>query len=204
MLRGTLRSFGFCDAWNILVQLGCCDDTYMLSDTGAMTHLDFINSFLGDGSLSTEQKIASQFDLDLNGPEIQKLRWSGFFDDTLIEPDKGTPAQIVESILNRKWKLYAHDKDMIVMYHRFVFEKEGSKKEIQASLVVKGDNAVHTAMAKTVGLPLGIAAKLLLLNKISERGVCIPINPEFYNPILAELKTLGVELDEKEMMVANA
>ena len=201
MLRGTLRSFGFCDAWNILVQLGCCDDTYMLSDTATMTHLDFINSFLGDGSRSAEQKIANQFDLDPEGPEIQKLRWSGFFDDTLIEPDKGTPAQIVESILNRKWKLYAHDKDMIVMYHRFVFEKDGSKKEIQASLVVKGDNAVHTAMAKTVGLPLGIAARLLLLNKISERGVCIPISPEFYNPILAELKTLGVELDEKEVVV---
>ena len=87
------------------------------------------------------------------------------------------------------------------MMHEIGYKLNGTHKEIKSSLVLQGDDSIHTAMAKTVGLPLGIAARLLLLNKISERGVCIPISPEFYNPILAELKTLGVELDEKEVVV---
>src|SRR6185295_12330304 len=111
----------------------------------------------------------------------------------------GTPAQILEHILNKKWKLHPQDKDMVVMWHRFVYEMKGTKKEIQASLVAVGENTVHTAMAKTVGLPLGIAAKLLLQGKIKQRGVVIPTSKEIYEPVLAELKTLGIELSEREI-----
>ena len=52
-------------------------------------------------------------------------------------------------------------------------------------------------MAKTVGLPLGIAAKLLLQEKIQSRGVCIPVEQEFYEPILTELKLLGIDFEER-------
>lgn len=91
------------------------------------------------------------------------------------------------------------DKDLIVMWHRFVYEVNGVKKEIHASLSAVGDDADYTAMAKTVGLPLGIAAKLILENKILTRGVCIPVSAEFYEPILHELRTLGISLTEKEI-----
>jgi saccharopine dehydrogenase (NADP+, L-glutamate forming) len=87
---------------------------------------------------------------------------------------------------------------MVVMWHRFVYEKGGKKKEIQSSLIAKGEDSVHTAMAKTVGLPLAIATKLLIQGKIKERGVIIPTSQEIYAPVLAELKTLGVELRESE------
>ena len=83
------------------------------------------------------------------------------------------------------------------MWHRFRYAKDGRGNEIQATLVAKGDDSTRTAMAKTVGLPLGIAARLILEGKIKARGVVVPVTREFYDPILAELKTQGIELTEK-------
>lgn len=198
MLRGTLRNEGFCAAWDVLVQLGCTDDTYAMEGVSTMTHRTFINAFTGYHAVKKlEEKIAAQIGVAVEGPELMRMRWSGLFDDTPVGLDEGTPARILEHILNKKWKLEPDDKDMIVMWHRFRFAKDGKGQEIQATLVAKGDDSVRTAMAKTVGLPLGIAAKLLLEGKIKARGVAVPVTKEFYDPILAELKTLGVELVEK-------
>ena len=88
------------------------------------------------------------------------------------------------------------DKDQIVMWHRLLYEKSNKRHEVQATLVATGTDTKRTAMAKTVGLPLGIAAKLLAMGKITSRGVLIPITPEFYVPILSELASLGIELRE--------
>jgi saccharopine dehydrogenase-like NADP-dependent oxidoreductase len=199
MLRGTLRNEGFCRAWNILVQLGCCDDTYVLQNIGDLTREDFLNCFLDDQSGKTvREKVCAVFNVRTDSPEILKLAWSGFFDREVIGLEKGTPAQIVEHILNRKWKLNEGDKDMIVMWHRFFYELHGKQIQILASLVAKGESSIYTAMAKTVGLPLAIAAKLFLNGKISSRGVHIPITKEFYEPILSELKTRGIGLVEQE------
>jgi len=189
MLRGTLRNKGFCSAWNVLVQLGCCDDTYEMENVSSMTHAGFMKSFV-------EIKDASDEDM-------KRLKWSGLFSDEKVGLSKGTPAQILEHILNKKWKLKSEDKDLVVMWHRFKFNVQGSKfgehsKVIEATLVAKGTDSVNTAMAKTVGLPLGIAAKLLIQGKIQQRGVVIPTTKEFYEPILTELKSLGIELSEKE------
>jgi saccharopine dehydrogenase (NADP+, L-glutamate forming) len=199
MLRGTLRNKGYCSAWDVLVQLGCCDDSFMMKGLERMTHRDFINAFLNyDSQLMVEEKLCIGFKLLPNGTEMQRLRWSGFFDRELIGIKEGTPAQVLEHILNKKWKLKADDKDLVVMWHRFVYAIEGKKKEIQASLVSIGDDSSYTAMAKTVGLPLGIATKLLLQGKISSRGVAIPVVKEFYDPILKELGETGIALTEIE------
>jgi saccharopine dehydrogenase (NADP+, L-glutamate forming) len=199
MLRGTLRNKGFCSAWNVLVQLGCCDDTYPMEGVDRMTHRSFIDAFVdADKTISLEEKLMRIFSLAEDGPELIRLRWSGLLDDEPVGLTSGTPAQILEHILNKKWKLKPSDNDLIVMWHRFVYEQNGKQREIQASLVARGEDAVHTAMAKTVGLPLGIAAKLLLQGKITSTGVVIPVDAEFYTPVLNELKTLGIELIETE------
>lgn len=200
MLRGTLRNVGYCAAWDILVQLGCCDDTFKMENVGGMTHRDFINSFLSyDSQLMVEEKLCIAFKILPNGPEMKRLRWSGLFDRENIGLREGTPAQILEHILNKKWRLNPGDKDLIVMWHKFVYEVNGVEKEIQASLTAVGEDANYTAMAKTVGLPLGIAAKLLLEDKIKSRGVCIPVMKEIYEPVLQELNELGIGLTEKEI-----
>ncbi len=200
MVRGTLRNKGFCEAWHILVQLGCCDDSYPMEAVNRMTHNMFIESFLDSGPGSPQEKLSHRFGLKANGPELQRLAWSGFFSDDPVGLNEGTPAQVTEHILNKKWKLGTADKDMIVMWHRFLYEHNGSSHEIQSSLVVKGEDAVHTAMAKTVGLPLGIAAKLLTEGKIKLSGVQIPVRPELYSPILKELREHGIGFTEAEKL----
>jgi saccharopine dehydrogenase-like NADP-dependent oxidoreductase len=195
MVRGTLRNKGFCASWNALVQLGCTDDTYELNLTNKITHRDFIELFLNDfGDVPTKKKLAKALALEEGGHELNCLDWSGFFDDELIDMQKGTPAQIVEHILNKKWKLNDADRDLVVMWHRFHYLVDGRKHEMQASLYATGENATHTAMAKTVGLPLAVAVELLVKKELTERGVLIPTIKQIYKPILRELKKLGIVL----------
>ncbi len=197
MLRGTLRNEGFCSAWDVLVQLGCTDDTYKMENADQMTHRDFINSFLEyHNEWSVEEKIAYRLGMNINGPELKHLKWSTLFDKKIVGISEGTPARILEHILNKRWALNPDDCDLVVMWHRFRFLQGGVAKEIQSSLVASGENSIRTAMAKTVGLPLGIAAKLLMQREIGVRGVVIPTGSEFYEPILGELKALGIELHE--------
>lgn len=202
VLRGTLRNKGYCSAWNVLVQLGCCDDTYSMEHVATMTHREFIAAFLDLTSSpkgKEEEAVCSMFGISPEGEEMKRLRWSGVFSDEKIGLDKGTPAQILEHIFTKKWKLSPGDKDFIVMWHRFTYRLGGKQKEIQAWLTSTGDDEIQTAMAKTVGLPLAIACKLLLQGKIKSRGVVIPITEEIYAPILRELKELGIGLIEREL-----
>jgi len=200
MLRGTLRNKGYCDAWNVLVQLGCCDDSYQMEGVENMTHAGFINSFLDNSAkTSLEDKLISYFKLSPHGEEMKRLRWSELFSDEKIGIHAGSPAQVLEHILNKKWKLKSGDKDFIVMWHRFVYEIGNTRKEIQAHLTVTGEDEINTAMAKTVGLPLAIAAKHLLEGKIKSRGVVIPVHKDIYDPVLEELSQSGIRLVEREI-----
>jgi len=200
MLRGTLRNKGFCDAWNVLVQLGCCDDTYLMEGVGNMTHADFIESFLDNiPGLSIDDRIRSVFNLSPDSEEINKLNWSGLFSNEKIGLETGTPAQLLEHILNKRWRLCEGDRDLIIMWHRFTYKVKNERKEIQAHMAVVGDDEVNTAMAKTVGLPLGITAKLVMEGKIKNRGVLIPVSPEIYEPVLKELHEHGITLYEQEI-----
>jgi saccharopine dehydrogenase-like NADP-dependent oxidoreductase len=165
-----------------------------------MSHQGFINSFLsGHYTQSVAERVSSLFKLPLDGEEMKRLRWSGLFTDEKVGLEKGTPAQVLEHILNKKWKLNTGDKDFIVMCHRFRFEMGGKQKEIQAYLTTTGDDEINTAMAKTVGLPLAISAKLLMQGKIKSRGVVIPVIKEIYDPVLNELGSLGITLVEREI-----
>lgn len=107
-----------------------------------------------------------------------------------------TPAQILQKILMDSWSLQEDDKDMIVMQHKFGYEFKGERRQIESSMVVIGEDQTYTAMAKTVGLPVGIATLLILNEKITTPGVQIPINKEVYEPILEELKEQGITFNE--------
>jgi len=198
MYRGTFRRPGFCRAWDIFVQMGATDDSYKMEDVGKMTHKQFINSFLSYNPYdSVELKLAHYLNLDFNSLEMFKLRWLNLFDEIPVGLDEGTPAQILEHILKKKWTLHENDRDLIVMWHKFEYYEDQELKVINSYLTTEGENSLKTAMAKTVGLPVGIAARLILKGKINLTGVHIPTRKEIYNPILEELKTLGVEIQEE-------
>lgn len=200
MLRGTLRRKGFSDAWNVFVQLGCTDDSYQMEHVAEMSWRDYLNSFLDyHDEKSLEQKLCDYLLLDPKGEVMQKLNWLGLFSNEKTGLNKGTPAQILQHLLEQKWKLAPADKDMIVMFHRFFYELKGKNHELHSSMVYIGKDDVYTAMSDTVGLPVAICTKMILNGTITQKGVCLPVSPDIYNPVLEELSTFGIRFTEKEI-----
>ena len=189
LYRGTLRQVGFCKAWSKLVHLGMTDDSYVLNGIKGMSYRSFTNLFLAYHSTdSVEMKFQRVLGIEQDDFSIiEKMEYLGLFSEDKIPLEEGTPAQVLQDLLERKWKLESDDKDMIVMWHKFNYIIDGEEKEIQSSLVVEGTSQAQTAMAKTVGLPMGIAAKLILQGKVPETGVKIPTARSIYEPILEEL-----------------
>jgi saccharopine dehydrogenase-like NADP-dependent oxidoreductase len=197
--RGTLRRPGFCRAWDVFVQLGATDDSYVMQNTVDMTYKEFINSFLYYSREDpVRTKLYQYMHIDQDSYVREKLEWLGIFDDTKIGLQDATPAQILEHILCRKWALQPDDKDMLVIWHKIIYREKNKKTDTlqTSSLVVTGDDPVNTAMSKTVGLPLGIAAKMVLTGQIKLEGVFIPTIREIYDPVLKELKTHGIAFME--------
>jgi len=120
------------------------------------------------------------------------------FDEILVPVAAKTSADILQYLLETKLAMQSFDKDMIVMLHEIEYELNGKTTKIESSLIVKGDNNLRTAMAKTVGLPLGIAAKLILNSTIQLTGLHIPIVKEIYDPLLKELELNGIRFIEKQ------
>lgn len=201
MYRGTLRRPGFCRAWDLFVQLGLTDDSYIIEDSRGMTHREFINSFLKfNPNDSVELKLMQYLKLDQDDTDlIHKLRWLDLFEDIPIGIRNATPAQILQHILERKWELKEEDRDMIVMWHKFTYRMSGATKELHASMVVKGSDPIRTAMAKTVGLPAAVVTRLIMENKIKLTGVHLPLSERVYRPVLKELENSGISFEERQI-----
>ena len=200
LYRGTIRRVGFSRAWNMFVQLGMTDDSYIMENSAEMSYRDFVNSFLPYSPTdSVELKFRHNLKIDQDD-----IMWDKLLELDLFNPNKvvglkdATPAQILQKILMDKWSLSQSDKDMIVMYHKFGYELNGEKKQIDATMVNIGRDQTRTAMARTVGLPVGIAALKILNGTISTPGVQLPITKEVYDPILKELAENGVVFKEEE------
>lgn len=201
LYRGTMRRVGFSRAWNIFVALGMTDDSYTIEDSEHMSYRDFINAFLPySPSDSVELKLRHQLKIEQDDVVWDKLLELDIFNpNKRVDLKNATPAQILQKILEEKWTLLPNDKDMIVMYHKFGYELNGKNHQIDANMVVLGENQTYTAMAKTVGLPVAMATIAILNGKIKLPGVQRPINKEVYQPILAELQNHGIAFNEKEV-----
>jgi saccharopine dehydrogenase-like NADP-dependent oxidoreductase len=179
-IRTTLRHPDFCLGWKNLVRSGLTDDLLPVSPA-VKTIADWSKALLPM----------------VNSSNRHLYEQLGLFDDDPIPESAGTSAKILQSILEKKWKMQDTDRDMILMLHEFEYVLNGQTHFLQSSLVVTGENATRTAMAKTVGLPLGIAAVLILENKMPLTGLHIPIIPEIYEPVLAELAREGILFREE-------
>ncbi|MBJ2173473.1 saccharopine dehydrogenase NADP-binding domain-containing protein [Aureibaculum sp. A20] len=198
MYRGTIRRVGFSRAWNLFVQLGMTDDSYTLEGSEHMSYREFTNSFLAyNPHDSVELKLRSYLKIDQDDIMWEKLLELNIFDHTKkVGLKNATPAQVLQKILMDSWTLKKEDKDMIVMQHKFGYEYQNEKRQIESTMVVLGEDQTYTAMAKTVGLPVAIATLLILNKKITTPGVQIPITKEVYDPILKELESHGIVFNE--------
>ena len=201
LYRGTIRRVGFSKAWNMFVHLGMTDDTYTIPNSENLTYREFVNSFLPYSPTdSVESKLRHSLKIDQDD-----LMWNKIEDLDILNPTKtidiknATPAQGLQKILMDSWTLATDDKDMIVMYHKFGYELEGEKHQIDSKMVAIGDDQDFTAMAKTVGLPVAIAALRILNKEIKTPGVQLPLNKEVYAPILKELQEFGIHFTETKV-----
>ncbi len=129
---------------------------------------------------------------------LKQLFFLGMDSDELINKGNCTAAEILQFIIEEKLALQPTDKDMVVMIHEIEYIINSKQHKIKSSLTVKGEDGIHTAMAKTVGLPLGIAAKLILEGKLTETGLHIPVIPSIYTPVLQQLEAHGIRFEEHE------
>ena len=204
LIRGTIRHTGYCDAWNALIKIGYTIADFPIPASAPMTYAELTEALLGnvpfDGSV--EEKTARLLGETPGSDVMRKLRWLGLFSDERIDVRHASPARILEDLLLQKWALKPHDKDMVIMQHEFEYVAgTGEKKQLTSTLVMKGEDHVHTAMAKLVGLPLGITAKLVLTGRLTTTGVHIPVFPEVYEPVLAELAEMGIAFKDQEQAV---
>ncbi|WP_268848018.1 saccharopine dehydrogenase family protein [Flavobacterium aestivum] len=201
LYRGTIRRVGFSKAWNMFVQLGMTDDSYIMENSENMSYRQFVNSFLPyhpTDSVEIKMRLILKIDQD-------DIMWDKLLELDLFNRNKkvglkdATPAQILEKILSESWALEPEDKDMIVMYHKFGYKHGGEERQIDSKMVCIGEDQTYTAMAKTVGLPVAMATLLILNGKITTPGVQLPIRKEVYLPILKELEEYGVVFNEQAM-----
>ncbi|HEX8656421.1 MAG TPA: saccharopine dehydrogenase C-terminal domain-containing protein [Hymenobacter sp.] len=206
ILRGTLRRPGYCAAWHALVRLGLTDDSVNLGNAETMTWAELVAAYLPASlipHLDLPLRLATYLGLNPTGEEMDRLNWLGLFSARPVGLGNATPAQLLERLLSEKWQLQPHDRDLIVMQHQFEFEVAGRAHRLTSSLAVVGDDATHTGMAKTVGLPLGMAVRRLARGEVGQRGVLIPVGADLYEPILDELAAeYGIRFSEEELPVA--
>jgi len=201
MFRGTLRYKNYCRAWNCFIKLGLTDDSFVIPHSKTLTYIELLAMLLPEEVAFNDAEIAHFLGLE-NAPEIfEMLKWTGIFSNYKIGIANATPAMVLQHLLEEKWKLNQGDLDLVVMVHEFIYTLGNQQKKTTSTLVLKGDDEHITAMAKTVGLPLAIAAKLLLTNKIVLSGVIIPTVETVYAPVLKELASLGIAFNEREELL---
>ena len=191
-IRTTLRYPAFCEGWNWLIKLGCtADDNHI--NTEGMRYSDYFHQHLNTSQIQIN---------DIPPHILQMLKEIGWEDEQLISRKSGSSADILQEILEQKWALQPGDRDMIVMLHEIEYTQQNQQYLLRAQLLVEGDNEVQTAMAKTVGLPLGIAAILVLEGKISISGLHIPTLPEIYIPVMEALENKGIQFQEERIQLS--
>ena len=183
-IRTTLRHPDFCRAWGPIVRAGLTGDRQPI-DSEVRTFADWSASLLP--LITADTRPLYEF-LGLLGSES-------------LPACATTSADILQYLLETRLAMRPQDKDMIVMQHEIGFMRDGQQWVEKSTLVVKGQDQLNTAMARTVGLPLGIAARLVLEGRINLTGLHIPIVPELYVPVMQELEQQGIRF---ERSVASA
>lgn len=198
ILRGTIRHKGFCESWDALIQIGLTDAGFPILHSGEISFYELLDAYVGKyqgGSL--KERVAQMLGQEPDSEVMCNLEWLGLFRKKKIRLPNATPALILEHLIREKWVLKPDDRDMILMYHELEYEMDGKAYGFTSTMQLKGNNASDTAMAQTVGLPMGIFVRMVMEGNILARGVQIPVMKEVYDPVLKELEEYGIVFHEE-------
>lgn len=203
LVRGTLRGDGFCGGWDAVFQLGMNRDDAQVSYPEGTTWRDFTAGFSGGvpkgaDEAAVREAVAKVTGAD--GPALDLLGAIGLFGQRPLAKRAGSPADILQELLEDQWALQAGDLDMIVMWHRFHYRDAQGRNRVKTShLVHIGEDETHTAMSLTVGLPLALAARMWARGEWNGSGVLLPTTPDLYAPLLKGLHGEGIAFTETEL-----
>lgn len=195
-MRATLRYPDFCEGWSAIVKLGLTDDKEK-QQTDKLTYASWTTRHItADPNLSAEENVAQFLGVSSKSKLIRQLKFLGILNGDLINLGEQTDAGVLQHVLEARLRMEPSDKDMIVMLHEIEFERRNMSTKLSSYMIVQGEDNLRTAMAKTVGLPLGILAKFVLSGQVSLTGLQIPVMPEIYNPVLRELEEFDIRFEE--------
>lgn len=197
IFRGTFRHPGWCESMDAIKRLHLItSDEY---DFTGKTYAEFLATLIGetDGT-DIRQKAAAYLNLPASSYAFDTMQWLGLFDNKPMGRGKDTPYEITSDLMISKMMLGDNERDMVVMQHTFLASyPDGTKEVIKSRMLDFGTPATDTAIARTVALPAAVGVEMILENKISARGVHIPVIPEIYNPILDRLEDMNIRMIEE-------
>ena len=196
-MRATLRHPAFCAGWEVFVRFNMTthDDLFVKTGETLTTWLMAKSGCTDKANL--QAFIIDKLKLEKDTKVISLLQWLGFFDEIPLRPGKATSGEILLELLLEKWSMASAEKDMVIMQHEVEYLHKGRKSKLISSMTIKGESRDRSAMAKTVGLPMGILAKLILTKQIPlPVGVNIPTMVSVYKPVLAEMEHNGIEFKD--------
>lgn len=197
--RGTLRYMGHCEAWTHFKRLGLLDQDAFF-DTNALSPARIMARIIGSNGQDLQGDLCRFLGVEPFSTTLKKLEWLGLLEDHPLDAGEMSLFQMFAQILKEKLAFAPGEADLLLQHHEFIGAyPDGRREKLFSTLVTTGEPDGETAMARTVGLPAAIAARLIVEEKIPTRGVCIPVLPEIYLPILAELETLGISFVEKKV-----
>jgi saccharopine dehydrogenase (NADP+, L-glutamate forming) len=194
MLRGTLRNVGWCETLDAIADLGLLDIEE--KSLNGMTYATMMRNLVSAGKDDVKKAVAKFCKIPENHLIIKRLSWLGLFDEVMIPSGINTQLDALCHLFEEKMQYAPGERDMIVMHHEFIAEYTDKKQKITSTLIDYGIPNGDSSMSRTVALPVAIASKMILEGKISLTGVHRPIIPEIYSPILDELASLDIALEE--------
>lgn len=200
LVRGTLRGEGFCEAWQAFVALGCVRDDVRLTWPEGVNWPTWLRTFLPADLAALGIREAVAECTGASAAALDRWAWLGLFDEGQGPGvTTGSPADVLQRLLERAWALQPDDRDLIVMWHRFVYRIGDEVRERTSALRLEGRDSTFTAMSDTVGLPMLMAAEVILeeggFNRV---GVEAPMDRAYYDVLLPRLEEWGVRFVETD------
>ena len=196
MYRGTFRYNGWCETLDAMKSLNMLDDSVI--DYQNKSYAGFLAERGGLEVKDLMENLAGKLGVSVKSVAIQSLDYLGFFSDEKLQYHETTPFEITSDRMIKRMLLSVNERDMVVLQHIFLASyPDGNKEVIKSSMLDFGSPSTNTSIARMVALPAAIAVKMILENKIEVTGVCRPVVPQIYNPVLDELKSLGIEMKEE-------
>lgn len=200
MFRGSLRFAGWCATWSALGRLGWLE-TEPSRELSAPTYAAAAHEAAGgEPGESARAASARALGMDESDAVLDRLEWLGLFEDDPVPDEAASLLDLLVARMEERLRYREGERDMLVLYHEFEYEDaSGLEHRLGSTMIQYGEPGGDTAMARCVGFPAAFALRRILDGTIPARGVRIPVVPEIYEPILADLKTVGIEETVEEL-----